>query len=152
MQVALMVQVYSEWRGDPFFSGQPEEGREVYIQATEAGFIAFGKMNGIPGTIFEVIGTKEERPAFEVQIRSEGAALFIGMPPLDTNTVGDKSDSGTNRPGLRAPVAESAKAAPVPGRTVSGAKAVPGSTQPESKERKADAQAEGPSSMTKEEA
>ncbi|RYZ41263.1 MAG: hypothetical protein EOO71_12710 [Myxococcaceae bacterium] len=132
--------------------GQPQEGREVYIQATETGFIAFGKMDGIPGTIFEVIGTKEERPAFEVQIQSEGAALFIGMPPLDTNTAGDKSDPGTNRPGLRAPVAEAAKAAPVPRQGMSGSETVMGPTHPESKERKADARAEVPSSETKGEA
>ncbi|MDC0712681.1 hypothetical protein POL68_29740 [Stigmatella sp. ncwal1] len=155
-QKALEVQVYSEWQGQPFFLGQPEKGRQVYIDTSEDGFVGYGVMEGTSRIIFEVVGTFAERPHFEAQMQLEGAALFIGPPPMDTNTVGDKSDSGTNRPGSRALGVEAAKAAPVPGRAVprvpeEKAAAIAGQTEPKVPQEGASAVAALPLAVKKEE-
>ncbi|MBN8230452.1 hypothetical protein JYK02_23345 [Corallococcus macrosporus] len=107
---ALKPQVYSKWDGRPFFEGQPEEGRQVYIETSLKGFVGSGVMDGVDRILFEVHGTHSERPSFEAQVRSEGAAVFLGPPPTDTNAGGTKAGSGTDRPGLTLPEPEKASA------------------------------------------
>ncbi len=91
----------SEWDGTPFYQGAPLEGRRVYIvKSEEAGtFLAFGMLEGSREVLFKVRGRLEDEERFLAQVRSEGAAVTFGAPPLDTNTGADKGGSSTTKPG-----------------------------------------------------
>lgn len=98
---SLESQDFSAWDGTPFFEGQPEKGRHVYIVRSkkEGTFTAYGALDGQAQVIFEVRGTLADLDRFVAQVKTEGAKLTYG-PPLDTNPVGDKA-GGTSRPGIK---------------------------------------------------
>lgn len=99
---SLEAQDFSTWDGTPFFEGQPEKGRHVYIVKSreEGTFTAYGALDDQEQVIFEVGGTLADLDRFVTQVKSEGARVTYGPPPFDTNTVGDKA-GGTSRPGIK---------------------------------------------------
>jgi len=98
---SLETQDFSTWDGTPFFEGQPEEGRHVYIVKSRAdgSFTAYGALDDQQQVIFVVKGTFAQLDDFLAQMKKEGVRVTHGLPPFDTNTGGDKA-SGTSRPGL----------------------------------------------------
>lgn len=98
-----MVLDFSQWKGEPFFKGLPEEGRHVYLVRNEASgtFLAFGVLDRERRIVFKVRGKEEDLERFLAQVRTEGASITNGAPPFDTNTGGDKPGSDTTRPGRR---------------------------------------------------
>jgi hypothetical protein len=120
---ALKAQVYSKWRGKTFFVGR----RHVYVVMSRSGFTAFGALDDLKQVVFKVQGTRAEFPRFREQVESEGAKVTRGIPPFDTNTGGDKSGSGTDRPGAQAPADTRSKAAAgAPGQTPQEPDGTPG--------------------------
>lgn len=92
---------FSNWNGQPYFQGQPREGRHVYIVVSADTFVAFGLMDGSERTLFEVQGQKAELPRFLDEMRLEGADVTFEPPPINTNTGGDKGTTGTTKPGRK---------------------------------------------------
>ena len=98
----LEAQDFSTWDGKPFFDGYPEEGRHVYIVKTQEHerFTAYGALDDQQQVIFVVRGSLGQLDGLVAQVKAEGARVTHGLPPIDTNTGGDKSTS-TSRPGIQ---------------------------------------------------
>lgn len=91
---------FSQWDGTPFFEGQPEEDRRVYLVKKEEGaFNAYGVVGEGPRYVFLVRGANlEEQERFVEQVKKEGAQVIPGLPPFETQTGGDKPPPTSGSP------------------------------------------------------
>ncbi|MCY1018623.1 hypothetical protein [Pyxidicoccus sp. MSG2] len=100
------VQDFSDWDGStPFFTGQPEQGRRVYLDKRDDSFMAYGVIEPSPQYVFRVQGTgKKQLHRFLKQVKDEGAKVTHGPPPFEVKTGGDKPPtSDSTPPGYLAP-------------------------------------------------
>jgi hypothetical protein len=91
---------FSRWDGTPFFEGQPEQGRCVYVVRKEEGaFLAYGVVQPEPRYVFLVRGsTEDELQRFRAQVGNEGATVTYRMPPFEVKTGGEKPPPTTTTP------------------------------------------------------
>lgn len=106
MSEGAPVQDFSRWDGTPFFTGHPEQGRRVYLDRREEGFMAYGVIEPEPRYVFRVRGAnKEELQRFIQQVKAEGADITHGPPPFEVKTGGDKPPTSDGTPpGYRKPI------------------------------------------------
>lgn len=103
MSEEVAVQEFSLWSGKAFFAELPREGRHVYLDRQEEGFLAYGVVHPEPRYVFRVQGRNEgELQRFLAQVKDERARVSEGPPPIEVKVGGDKPPpvEGTP-PGLR---------------------------------------------------
>lgn len=99
MSQGAPVQDFSRWDGTPFFAGHPEQGRHVYLDKREEGFMAYGVIDPTPRYVFRVRGDNEdELNRFLAQMKDERAQMTRGLPPFEVKTGGDKPPPTENTP------------------------------------------------------
>lgn len=103
MSEAVPVQEFSSWDGTPFFEGYPEQGRRVYLDRQEDGFMAYGVIEPKPQCVFQVHGSNEEElKRFLAEVKAEHAHVTRGLPPFEVKTGGDKPpDTDLTPPGYK---------------------------------------------------
>lgn len=103
MSKGAPIQDLSRWDGTPFFTGYPEQGRRIYLDRREEGFMAYGVIEPDPQYVFRVRGANEEElNRFLAQAKEESAQVILGPPPFEVKTGGDKPPtSGSTQPGYR---------------------------------------------------
>jgi len=92
---------FTQWDGTPFFEGAPAHGRHAYVIKGEGTFTAYLTIDGTHRLLGEVEGTSSLLDKFLEEMKAEGAHVSYGSPPFDTNTPGDKPQSGSTKPGQK---------------------------------------------------
>lgn len=91
---------FSQWDGKPFFENQPQEGQHFYmVERAHGAFLAYGFAKPQPRYLFLVRGANaDERQRFLAQMKTEGALLADGTPPVETKSGGEKPPPPTGTP------------------------------------------------------